>query len=75
MSQSGRCQQVSRIRGFAIVQTTRDDIYAMQSQLWDRQSEVGIEPLTFELDVEEPNPLAITAWVSFDLPTTTEYVL
>ena len=50
-----------RIRGFAIVQTTRDDIYAMQSQLWDRQSGVGIEPLTFELETEEPNPLAITA--------------
>ena len=42
------------IRGFAIVQTTRDDIYAMQSQLWDRQSGVGIEPLTFELETEEP---------------------
>ena len=49
--------------GFAIaVQTTRDDVYAMQSQLRDRQSRVGIEPLAFELETEEPiNPLAITA--------------
>ena len=44
----------------AIVQTTRDNIYATQSQLRDRQSGVGIEPLTFELETEEPNPLAIT---------------
>ena len=42
------------------MQTTRDDIYAMQSQLQDRQSGVGIEPLTFELETEKPNPLAIT---------------
>ena len=48
---------------------------SVRAQLRNRQSEVGIEPLTFELDVEEPNPLAITAWGSFDLPTTTEYVL
>ena len=32
-----------RIWGFAIVQTTGDDIYAKQSQLWDRQSGVGVE--------------------------------
>ena len=32
----------------------------MQSQLWDRQSGVGIELLTFKLETEEP-PLAIAA--------------
>ena len=36
-----------------MVQTTRDDIYAMQSQLRDRQSGVGIEPLALELETEE----------------------
>ena len=30
-----RCKPVLRIRGFAIAQTTQDDIYAMQSQLRD----------------------------------------
>ena len=34
-----------------------DDIYAMQSQLRDRQSAVGIEHLTFELETEESKPL------------------
>ena len=43
------------------MQTTRDDVYAMQSQLGDRQSGVGIEPLIFELETEEANPLAIMA--------------
>ena len=43
------------------MQTTRDDFNATQSQLWDQQSGVGIEPLIFELETEEPNPLAITA--------------
>ena len=33
----------------------------MQYQLQDRQSGVGIESLTFEFEIEEPNPLAITA--------------
>ena len=32
----------------------------MQSQLQVGQSGVGIEPLTFQLEIEEPNPLAIT---------------
>ena len=53
--------QALRMRGFAIIKTTRDDIYEMQSQLRDRQSGVGIGPLTFELETEKPNPLAITA--------------
>ena len=57
--QSVRCKPFLCIRGFAIV--CRDDIYAMQSQLRDRQSGIGVEPLTFELGTEEPNPLAITA--------------
>ena len=35
--------------------------YAMQSQLRDRQSGVGIEPHTIELEIEKPNPLVITA--------------
>ena len=56
--QSVRCKPVLRIRGFAIVQTTRYDIHSMESQLWDRQSGVGIEPFTFELETGEPNPLA-----------------
>ena len=61
------------------MQTTRNDICAIQSQLGDRQlrdrqsgdrqsgdrqTEVGIEPLTFELATKEPNPLAITACIA-----------
>ena len=65
--QSVWCKPVLHIRGFAIVQTTWDDIYAI---LRDRQSGGGVEPLTFELETEEPNPLAITAKeVQSRLPT------
>ena len=36
-------------------------MYAMQSLLRNRQLGVGIETLTFELGIEEHNPLAIMA--------------
>ena len=29
--------------------------------IYSRQSGVGIEPVTFQLEIEEPNPLVITA--------------
>ena len=43
------------------MQTTPYDIYAMQSQLQNRESGVGNEHFTFEMETDEPNPLAITA--------------
>ena len=52
----------------------------MQSQLWDRQSGVRIEPLIFELETEEPNPLAITEnpqkmeWIKAWGPWTLEWL-
>ena len=66
-------------RGFAIVQSTRDDIYTMQSQLRDRLSEVRNEPLNFEFEIEESNDEAITvntkSLVGFDLTSIFFWVL
>ena len=64
---SQRHQYLCTIQVFAIVQTTRYDMYAVQSRLRD-QSGNGIEPLTFECEIEASIPLAITVEMT-TLPT------
>ena len=51
-----RCKLSFRFRGFTLLKITRVDRYALQSQLRDRLPGVGIDPLSFELEMIEPNP-------------------